>query len=58
MLFFFEFYVVHFHFGKKLAPALFVNDFCSPKVTTPESSDPQRLLISKVTRVATIGTLR
>ena len=43
---------------KKLAPALFVNDFCSPKETTPESSEPQRLLIPKVMRVATIGTLR
>ena len=56
-----------FHFGKELALALF-HGVCSPKITNPppplpqeerppESNEPQRLLIPKVTRVATIGTL-
>ena len=35
MLFFFHFMLFIFYFGKKLASALFVYDFGSPKVTTP-----------------------
>ena len=34
--FFFSFYVVRLNFGKKkLTPALFVKDFCSPKLLRP-----------------------
>ena len=61
----FEFWANHiiFHFGKKLALALF-HGFCCPKIMIPrkqrlpESNEPQRLLIPKVTRVSIIGTLR
>ena len=38
----FSFYV-RLNFGKKnLTPALFVNDFCSPKVTTPLKLRPPK----------------
>ena len=36
-------FVVRLNFGeKKLRPALFVNDFCSPKVTTPLKLRPPK----------------
>ena len=46
-------FMLFIYFGRKLelASALLVNDFCSPKVTTPT-----RLLIPKVTKV--VITLR
>ena len=50
---FFNFMSFIFYFGKKARASSICKRFLFP-----DSSEPQRLLIPKVTRVATIGTLR
>ena len=55
--------IILFFIRKKRASASFVSWFLFPENNEtppppPESNEPQRLLIPKVTRVATIGTLR